>query len=469
MSSRSNDLQRHYHLAGIGGAGMSGLARFLLEQGSQVTGSDVADSTTVEALRCAGAEVTLAQDGSSMPDEAQVYVASLAVEDRNAELAEAERRGLEVLRYPEAVGRLMAASRGFCVAGTHGKTTITAALAFCLERCGTSPSFIVGGEVPQLGASARRGQGDWFVVEACEYQRAFLAYQPQAAIISNVEAEHLDYYRDEADVIDAFGSFAANVRPDGFLLVCAESPKALQAAERATCSVETYALEAPADWVATLVETSPGTGLQRFHLQHGDRDMGDFETVLPGAHNVLNSAAVIAATRRMGLNLTEVRKVVVDFRGAARRFEVVGESAGVTVVDDFAHHPTELRALLDAARNRYPGRRLICVFQPHQYSRTQAFLREFAEALSLADLVIVAPIYEARDTQRARGAVSAKDVAVRVTSRGGCVEAAPSFTYVENRLAEVLRDGDVLLTVGAGDVWKIGKRVVRRLEKRRAV
>lgn len=447
---------------------MSGLAHILLEQGFRVTGSDVADSATVEALRGAGADVTLAQDDSSIPAETQVYVASLAVDDINPELAEAKRRGIEVVRYPEAVGQIMATRRGFCVAGTHGKTTITAALAFCLDRCGASPSFIVGGAVPQLGVNARSGHGEWFVVEACEYQRAFLAYRPQGAIISNVEAEHLDYYRDEADVVEAFSSFATNVSSDGFLLVCADSPNARRAAETATCSVETYALAAEADWVVSLAERAPGAGSQRFHLQHHDKDMGYFEIAQPGVHNVVNSAAVIAATQGIGLDLKEVRNAIGDFRGAARRFEVIGECAGVTVVDDFAHHPTELRALLNAARDRYPGHRLICVFQPHQYSRTRVFLDEFAEALSLADLVIVVPIYEARDTEDERRAVSAKDVAVQVTARGGSVEAAPSFKYVEDRLAQELRDGDVLLTVGAGDVWKIGKRVVRRLEGDRA-
>ena len=465
MSVRSADSLKRYHLTGIGGAGMCGLAQVLLQQGCRVSGSDLKPSAAIDALCRAGAQVVLMQDGRGIPEATEVVVASLAVAELCPELVEARRRGLEVIRYPEAVGRLMADKRGLCIAGTHGKTTVTAAVAFGLEHAHLDPTFIVGGDVPQLGERAHWGRGEWMIVEACEYQRAFLAYRPEIAVITNVEAEHLDYYRDEADVVDAFAGFAAQVSPQGLLVVCAQSANALAAAEHARCDVETYAVGAEADWIATLVEGRPERAAQRFRLQHRGCDMGYMDLALPGVHNVANATAVVAVARRIGLDLEEVRDVMLKFRGAARRFEVVGCARGITVVDDFAHHPTEVRALLDTARREFPGRRLVCVFQPHQHSRTRAFLDDFANVLARADVCIVAPIYEARDTEDDRRAVSAADVAAQATVRGGCVRHAASFDEVEAALENELRDGDVLLTVGAGDVWKIAKRIVRRLQR----
>ena len=469
MNGRSNDSCNGYHLTGIGGAGMCGLAHILLQQGFTVSGSDPQDSAALQALRRAGARIAAAQDGRAIPDQTDAVIASLAIDNSNPELVEARRRGIEVIRYPEAVARIMADKRGLCVAGTHGKTTVTAALAFCLRACGADPTFIVGGAVPQLPASAHYGRGEWFVLEACEYQRAFLAYRSEAAVVANVELEHLDYYRDEADLIDAFGDFGAHVAPHGLLLVCSQSPNAVRAAENARRPFETYAVDSEADWVASVTDAPTSPRAQRFHLQHQGTDLGCFDIALPGPHNVANCAAVVAVTQYMGLDLDSVRGALQDFRGAARRFEVVAERQGVTVIDDFAHHPTELRLLLDTARHQYPGRRLICVFQPHQYSRTRFFLDEFAQVLALADLAVVAPIYEARDTDEDRRSVSAGLVASQAAARGGRVQAAMSFDEIEESLAAEVRSGDVLLTAGAGDVWKIAKRMVRRLEGDRAV
>lgn len=469
MNGQSNDSPKRYHLTGIGGAGMCGLAHILLQQGCRVSGSDPHESASVQALTRAGVPVTTVQDGRSIPAQTDVVVASLAVHEANAELAEARHRGIEVVRYPEAIARLMAGKRGLCVAGTHGKTTVTAALAFCLESCGADPTFVVGGSVPQLGSSARHGRSEWFVLEACEYQRAFLAYRPYGAIVTNVEREHMDYYRDEADLVEAFASFVAGVDPEGAVLVCGQSPGAVRAAEKSGRAFETYAVDVDADWVACMTRGSASPRVQRFCLQHHGVDMGHFQICLPGLHNAANSTAAIAMTQRIGMDLEAVRSAIESFHGAERRFDVVAECQEVTVIDDFAHHPTELRLLLGTARGEYPGRRLVCVFQPHQYSRTRFFLDEFADVLGLADLAIVAPIYEARDCEDDRSAVSASAVAGEAAARGGRVHAAQSLEEIEDMLAAELRPGDVLLTVGAGDVWKIAKRMVRRLEGDRAV
>ncbi len=453
-----NETIRHYHLVGIGGAGLSGLARILLAQGHRVSGTDAMESATLDGLRGAGAAVSTAQDGSAIPADTHLVVASLAIADDNPELIAARSRGIEVVAYPEALGRLMAEHRGLCVAGTHGKTTVTAALAYGMSEAGLDPSFLIGGDVPQLAASAHAGSGEWFVAEACEYRRAFLAYRPEVAIITNVEADHLDCYRDEAEVVEAFQSFAARVSDR--LFVCAESPGAQTAARAAACSVETYGLEVDADWAATRVEGPVG---QAFCLRHGGDDLGRFDLLLPGRHNLTNAAGVVAAAHAAGAELDAIRSALASFRGAARRFERYGEHAGVQVVDDFAHHPTEIRSLLAAARETFPGRRIVCVFQPHQYSRTCTFLREFGAALAGADDVLVAPIYAARDSEADRMAVSSADVADQVRLRGGDAAACRSLESIAERLVARLRPGDVLLTIGAGDVWKVAKAMVRRL------
>jgi len=232
---------------------------------------------------------------------------------------------------------------------------------------------------------------------------------------------------------------------------------------------QAYAVDADADWIASDAEAETGSSRQHFHLTHRGTDMGYFDIALPGVHNVANSTAVVAVSEQIGLDLEDVRSALSTFRGAARRFEVVGEMLGVTVVDDFAHHPTELRSLLQSARRHYRGRRLVCVFQPHQYSRTLHFLDDFAEVLPLADLAIVAPIYEARDSEEYREAVSAEDVAQKAAEHGADVVAVESFLEAEKHLVRVMRHGDVVLTVGAGDVWKIAKRVVRRLRRRHSL
>ena len=452
---------RPVHLAGVGGSAMSGLARILVQRGFTVTGTDPSPDDAARArLETLGVEVVRRQDGSAIPLRAQLLVASAALAHDHPELAAARARGLPIVKYAEVLGALFNAGEGLAVAGTHGKTTTTAMAVSALRAAGADPGFVVGGLVPQLGASASAGGSAAFVAEACEYDRSFLNLRPKRAIITNIDDDHLDVYGDLAGVRRAFAEFAALIAPDGALVFCADDPALAEiAAARGGRSISYSATGARADFEARHVRVEGERTL--FDVFVGGSIRLSTAVRIPGRHNVANALAALAATADMGFPVEALAAGIAEFRGAARRFQLVGEAGGAAFVDDYGHHPTEIRAVLAGARERYPGRRIVAVFQPHQIARTRLLFGELADAFGGADLVVLTDIYAARDASASPDARSAGPLAEAI--RGPAVIHAASLDDAVGAVLAELAPGDVVLTIGAGDVHKVGTAALARL------
>jgi UDP-N-acetylmuramate--alanine ligase len=448
------------HLVGIGGAGMSGIARVLLARGVPVSGSDAKDSRGLAALRALGADVHVGHDAAHVEGAATVVISS-AIRESNPELAAARAAGTRVVKRAEALAELLVGHRAVAVAGTHGKTTTTSMLTVAAQHCGVDPSFAIGGDLNEAGSNAHQGEGTLFVVEADESDGSFLVYRPFAAVVTNVEPDHLDHYGDAAAVHEAFASFVRTVDPLGFVVVCADDEGARALAEGARndgVDVRTYGTSADADLRMEGLVVSGGESSYR--AVHEGTVVGDVRLQVAGEHIARNSAAALL----MGLGLGLPADLLVDglgaYTGVRRRMELKGTAGGVRVYDDYAHHPTEVRAQLEAARTMTNGGRLVAVFQPHLYSRTQLFADGFGEALGLADEVVVMDVYGAREDPVP--GVTGALVAQRVPHEHVLFE--PSWTAVPSALAARLRPGDLLVTLGAGDVTQIGPEVLRLLE-----
>jgi UDP-N-acetylmuramate--alanine ligase len=447
------------HFVGIGGAGMSGIARVLLARGQAVTGSDAKESRTTAALRALGATVHLGHDAAHVTG-ADTVVVSTAIRQTNPELVAARQLGLRVLIRAEALAALMAGRRGVAVAGTHGKTTTTSMLTVAVQHCGVDPSFAIGGDLNEAASNAHHGTGELFIVEADESDGSFLAYRPYAAIVTNVEADHLDHYGDAAAVDRAFDDFVATVDPAGFVVTCADDPGARRLASYARdrgIDVRTYGTAEDADLRLNDVTISGTTS--RYEPVLRGRRLPPVSLAVPGRHLALNSGAALLTGLGLGLPEDQLVRGLGGFTGVRRRMELKGAVGGVRVYDDYAHHPTELVAQLAAAREVAGRGRLVVAFQPHRYSRTLAFAREFGEALGAADEVVVMEVYAAGE-EPVPGA-SGATVAAAVPHERVVFE--PSWTAVPQLLADRCHPGDLVLTLGAGDVTAIGPEVLRLL------
>jgi UDP-N-acetylmuramate--alanine ligase len=443
------------HFVGIGGAGMSGIARIMLARGVEVTGCDAKDSRTMAALRALGASVQVGHSADHL-DHARTVVYSQAIRADNAELVAAGQHGLQLVPRVEALAALMAGRRGVAVAGTHGKTTTTSMLTVALQRCGADPSYVIGGDLDQAGSSGHHGTGDIFVAEADESAEQFLSLQPTGAVVTNVELDHVDHYPTLSAVARAFEEFVHRIVPGGFLVVCVDDPGAARLADLGRergLTVATYGLDVHADVrVAQMWLGRDGAGFEL--VRHGVR-LGDVTLAVRGAHNVRNATAAIAAGTLLGMPFGQLRAGLASFVGARRRFEPKGSAGGVRVFDSYDHHPTELRAVLQAARDAAgPEGRVVAVFQPHRYTRTNAFAAELGEALGGADEVVVMEVYDAGEEPIP--GVSGATVAAAVPLPADRVLFEPSWSSVPRRLADRVRPGDVVLTLGAGDVTMIG-------------
>jgi len=453
---------RRAHLIGIGGAGMSGIATALRAAGHRITGSDLTSGPVVSSLRGEGIPVAVGHDASNLPDDADLVVVSAAIRASNPEVVEANRRQIRVVKYAEALGALMAGHRGIAVAGAHGKTTTTGLLAFVLDRLGADPTFLVGGCVSALGGSSRVGRGPYLVAEACEYDRSFLHLSPEIAVVTNIDEDHLDYYSGIAEITEAFRDFARLVPEHGLLVTLNEHEAAFAKSHGIRCRVETVGIGGWADWVATDLEA--GTDACRFTLRHRGEEVGRMAIPLPGVHNVLNSLTVLAVVSHLGFDLEKAGRALLEFRGVSRRLEVRFRRAGILVFDDYAHHPAEIRATISAIRSSCPGARIWCVFQPHQASRTRFLLREFASALAGADRVVVPDIFFARDSEEERRRISSLDLVKKILNLGRNARYLPDFDEIVKLLLSRLRPRDVLVTMGAGDVFRVADEVSARLE-----
>jgi UDP-N-acetylmuramate--alanine ligase len=451
------------HLLGIGGVGVSAVARLMLARGIPVSGTDAKDLPVLDELRGLGARIHVGYAAANL-GEVDTVVVSSVIKDGNPEYDAAKRRGLRILHRSEGLAATMKGDFVVAVCGTHGKTTTTSLIAVMLRHAGLSPSFAIGANVAGLGVNAELGAGRIFVAEADESDASFLNYRPDVVVVTNVEADHLDHYGTAEAVHESFHRFVSLLPEDGLLICCADDPgsHALAARmrhERPDVRVQTYGFSESAD--RRLLEAVPLAG-QRYgcSLEWGSGEEGRLDLAVPGDHNLLNAAAAFAVGLDCGLQPEDATLGLASFAGAARRFEFRGEAAGVRVFDDYAHHPTEVLAALKAARAVAGEGRVHVLFQPHLFSRTREFWREFADALSLADTALVLEIYPARE-QPIPG-VTSELVANALNTEGGAAtrSAAPGL------IAAVARPGDVVMTVGAGDVTEAGAEILAALADR---
>lgn len=447
------------HLIGVGGAGMSALAKVLLARNVVVSGSDLKESHDLAALRALGARIAIGHDAANIGD-ARTVVVSSAIRPANPELRAAEAAGIRVLHRAQLLGMLMRDRRGIAVAGTHGKTTTTSMIALILQRAGLDPSFLVGGEVNERGTNAHDGMGEWLVAEADESDGSFLWLAPEIAVVTSIEADHLDYYGTETEVRETFGAFMENVLPHGAIVACIEDAGVRAVLPKVGRRTITYGLT-DGDWTA---ERAPGNGGQTLRVLHDGAEVTRIALPVGGAHNALNALAAVATATEVGVPMDVVADALGKYGGVRRRFELRGIAAGVTVIDDYAHNPSKVRAAIAAAREQAP-RRLLAVFQPHLYSRTRHLGKELGAALSGADLVVVTDVYGAREDPQP--GITGKIVV------DGVLDESPrrAVAYLPKRgdivpyIAERARGGDLVLTIGAGDVTMLCDEILLKLEQ----
>ncbi|MEX2672618.1 MAG: UDP-N-acetylmuramate--L-alanine ligase [Phycisphaeraceae bacterium] len=465
---------RRLHFVGIGGCGMSGLAKICRALGADCGGTDTTATPWTEALTAAKIPVLLRQATDTVPESCDLVVASAAIKADHPELVEANRRGLPVLKYAQLLGRLMLGRLGVAIAGTHGKSTTTAMLAHTLIQAECDPTFIVGATCEQIGGGARAGRPDMLIGEACEYDRSFHNFHPTHAVILNVEEDHLDIYHSIDAIVEAFGEFAKKTAADGSLLIGHEDAHRTAVTAGVACPVETIGFAPQADWQIVLADR-PGVGArlgdgqpphQRVTLRHRGEDVCSFECQLPGDHMAYNACVAAVTAHRLGAKWEAIGQALTDFRGLDRRMQLLGTHEGVTVVDDYGHHPTEidttLRALRAHHRPEENGGRLICVFQPHQHSRTRFLLDQFAASFSQADVVIVPQIYFVRDSEQDRRAVSAADLAHKLQQVGVLAVNIDDFDDIARFLKHHCRPNDLLVVMGAGPVWQVARKFIER-------
>ncbi|MHB1415460.1 MAG: UDP-N-acetylmuramate--L-alanine ligase [Chloroflexota bacterium] len=454
---------KRVHFVGIGGTGMAPLARVFVDLGCRVTGSDLNESAAVRWLREAGASVQLGHRAENVSD-AELVVISSAVPATNPEVIRARELGLPVLKRAEVLGALTRERKSIAVGGTHGKTTTSAMVSLILAQAGLSPTYLVGGDVADLGGSGRLGTGEWLVAEADEFDGSFLRFSPRVAVITSVEPDHLDFYGSMEAIVDAFTRFAALPPREGCLVGCLDDERVAKILLDAPGRAVTYGLSTAADWRASALRLDELGS--RFVVHRGNEELGEFSLRVPGRHNIANALAALAASHEAGASLVAAREALAVFGGARRRFETKGIVRGITVVDDYGHHPTEIAATLAAARTKSP-RRLWCIFQPHTYHRTKSLLPEFARALEAADIVIVTDIYMPAGREVDTLGVSSADVVAAMNHADahhiGSLEEAVAYA------CERLEPGDLLITMGAGNVFRAGEEIVARLAKGRSI
>ena len=453
----------HIHFIGIGGISMSGLAEILFEEHFTISGSDSKESELTRHLEHMGMQIFYGQKASNIIEGIDLVVYTAAIREDNPEFAAAKEKGIPMLSRAELLGQIMDNyQNSIAVSGTHGKTTTTSMISEILLAAKSDPTITVGGILPSIGGNLRVGHSGIFVSEACEYTNSFLNFRPKYSIILNVEAEHLDFFKDINDIRNSFHKFAKLLPADGCLIINGAIDKLQEITGDLDCRVITFNKEAvnsdgsAADYYPSDI-TYDELGYPSFTLHCHGEVSGSFSLQVPGEHNVCNAVASIALADLLSIDRGITVSALHDFTGTDRRFEYKGTIGGVTIIDDYAHHPTEIAATLHAAAN-YPHKTLWCVFQPHTYTRTKAFMKDFAKALSLADKVVLADIYAARETDTL--GISSETLQAEIRALGHECYYFPSFDEIENFLLENCINGDLLITMGAGDVVKIGENLL---------
>jgi UDP-N-acetylmuramate--alanine ligase len=451
---------KRLYFVGIGGAGMSGIAEILHNLGYQVSGSDGTPSEVTEYLQSKGVTIHNGHAATNLHD-VDVLVISSAIGLDNPEVVEARRRGIPVIKRAEMLGELMRLKFSIGVAGTHGKTTTTSMIGRILQAAKLNPTLIVGGVVAELGTGAALGSGDYLVAEADEYDKSFLSMFPSMAVVLNVEPDHLECYNGVEDLVNSFLTYINRVPFYGSAIVSSDDANTRSFRERISRPYATFGFTPQADYHPVNIQMVAGR--TTFAVYHRQDLLGEIILRVPGRHNVANALAAIATTRELDVPFEAISDALRTFRGVGRRFEIIGEAGGVLVVDDYAHHPTEIRATLSAARDLYPGRRVIAVFQPHLFSRTKQFVNEFAEVLALADRCFLTDIYPARE-------LPLPGITSDTIRQAAAAKGIGTITYVgvkENAVdavAKIAQPGDIVITIGAGSITYIKKTILERLQ-----
>lgn len=446
------------YFVGIGGISMSGLAEILMEEGFLVSGSDTHESELTKHLESRGARIFYGQKAENITDDTDVVVYTAAIHPDNPEYQAAVKKNLPMLSRAALLGQMMKNyGESIAVSGTHGKTTTTSMLAEVLMKADKNPTISVGGILKSIGGNIRVGGSELFLTEACEYTNSFLSFFPTVEIILNIEEDHLDFFKDIEDIRNSFRMFAGKLPKDGALIINSSIERRQEITDDIECRVITVGTCPEDDYRAADIRYDELARPEYTLIRRGKADVR-IKLGVTGEHNVYNSLAVIACAELLGVSLENTLEALRDFGGTKRRFEKKGVCRGITVIDDYAHHPREIAVTLQAAKN-YPHRRLWCAFQPHTYTRTKAFLDEFAEALSLADEVILADIYAARETDTL--GVSSADIAERIAAKGVRAHYLPTFDEIEKFILENCNEGDLLITMGAGDIVTVGENLLK--------
>jgi UDP-N-acetylmuramate--alanine ligase len=453
------------HLIGIGGTGLSNIAYYLLSQGYKIVGSEIQQNLATEWLKQNGVIIFNKHLRSNISRDIKLVIKSAAVKDDNPEIIEANKKNIPIIKYSQALGFLMSNKIGIAISGTHGKTTTASLIAYLLNKAKLNPSFMVGGVLKDFNTGSIFGSGDHFVAEACEYDRSFHHLPALVKIITNIEPDHMDYYKTFNNLIESFHQFIATTSDKGFVIANIENlgvQKCLK--KKIVASLITFASKPfkKCQWYPQNIRVI--SDKWHFEAWKNGRKYGDFVNSIPGKHNVLNALAVIIVADIINIDKNSTHKALTEFMGVRRRFEIIGRVAGRIIIDDYGHHPTEIRSVLDTAREVFPDRRLWFIFQPHLYSRTKLFLKEFARVLSKADTVLLPPIYAARDTKPAQQIVSSSDLVYRINQYGGSAKYLSDFPSIVEYLLENTIPKDVVITIGAGDVWQIGPEFIRQLK-----
>jgi UDP-N-acetylmuramate--alanine ligase len=455
MKFNLTDNIKHIHLIGIGGISMSGIAEILLKEGFEVTGSDMATTPITEKLKAKGARIDFGHTGTLVKDS-DLIVYSAAIKADNPERLHGKKRKIPEIDRAEMLGKIMKSyPHAIAIAGAHGKTTTTSFISLLLEYADLDPTIMVGGNLKEIDGNIKIGSSDYFVTEACEYYESFLQFQPKIGVLLNIDKDHLDYFTDMDHIVRAFKGFAELVPEDGHLIAFNDNPYIREILPGLTCRKVTYGVSVESDFMAKNVVFN-NSAHPTFDLYHKGENLGAITLQVPGMHNVFNALASIAVAFTLGLSLTDIQTNITRFTGIHRRFDILGKVKGATIVDDYAHHPVEIRATLEAVGN-YKHRKVWCVFQPHTFSRTEALLEDFSQAFTLADHVILSDIYAAREIDD--GAISSETLLALMTDHPETYY-LKTFEEIRDFLYARIQPEDIVLTMGAGDVHRIGEMLL---------
>ncbi|MGA1980437.1 MAG: UDP-N-acetylmuramate--L-alanine ligase [Sedimentisphaerales bacterium] len=456
---------KRFHFIGAGGIGMSGLAQLLIKHKAIVAGSDQTASEVTEKLCQMGADIKIGHKEHNLDTTTDAVVISAAIREDNPELKLARRENIKVYKYAQMLGELMNLYDGIAISGTHGKSTTSGWLVYLLKQAGADPNFIIGAKISQLDSSSGIADGKYFVAEACEYDRSFLNLKPKIACILNIEPDHLDYYKDEAEIVEAFEQFSRGIKQGGVLIANGQDKnvaKVIRQLPSDRCC-ETFGLDENCNFYAQNLQLN--NGLYTFEIYHNGKLLGTTKIALPGKHNVLNALATTAIAVNAGLPAQQTLQLLPGFTGVERRLMLKGQAGQITILDDYAHHPTEIRASLAAIRQRYQPKRIWCIFQPHQYSRTRFLLDDFAESFKLADITIVPEIYFVRDSQAEKKEINAQILVERMRANGTEAMFIDGFEKICDYLKKKVGPGDLVVTMGAGDIWKVADEYIQWLRE----